>query len=504
VAVTRSARQPIRVILYLRLSDSRNEKGSFQDREKKLRARARQLGWTVLSVVIENDLMPGGKKSASAFKRRKVTLPDGTTAMRVLRPGYRSILDAMAAGRAEAILAEDLDRTMRDPRDLEDLIDVVESRKLYADSLSASLRLTAGGTDSEITMARLLVAVANKSSRDTSRRVSDARERKATSGRYCGGGKRPYGFDRDGETVRPDEADVIAEMAAKLVQGASLRSLVAELRERQVSTVTGVPWSVPTLREILARPRNAGIAVHRNEEVGEACWDAIIPVDTLRSVQRIIRDDSRRLGPGPAPRWLLTNIARCESCDTHPGMVCGKSPVGPNYRCDPSGHISINAGKLDDFVTRMLLARVTEPDAEKLLLAKDARPDIDAAALRREAASIRKNLKGLAEDKALGLIDRPQMIAGTAKGKARLEVIELELNASTADDPLVSLVRASDPRVVWGGMSLATRRLVVVRLVPVLRVGPSRHRGGRFDGTRLGQSRWSGDEATWADHWARA
>ena len=41
----------------------------------------------------------------------------GQAVYRVWRPGFRSILDDLTAGRAHAILAEDLDRACRDPRD---------------------------------------------------------------------------------------------------------------------------------------------------------------------------------------------------------------------------------------------------------------------------------------------------------------------------------------------------------------------------------------------------
>ncbi len=81
-------------------------------------------------------------------------------------------------GPADGLIAADLDRTARDPRDLEDLIDVVESKvpRIPVESVSGSLKLA---NDADITMARVMVAVANKSSRDTSRRVSRTRLRQA-------------------------------------------------------------------------------------------------------------------------------------------------------------------------------------------------------------------------------------------------------------------------------------------------------------------------------------
>src|SRR2546429_9611558 len=109
--------------LYLRLSDGR-DLSSLEAREKSLRDEADRRGWTVNRVVIENDLSTGKSKNASAFKRRMVTLPDGSKAMRTVRPGFRSILDDLVKGRVRAALAEDFDRLVRDFRDGEDLLDI--------------------------------------------------------------------------------------------------------------------------------------------------------------------------------------------------------------------------------------------------------------------------------------------------------------------------------------------------------------------------------------------
>ena len=62
------------------------------------------------------------------------------------------------------LLAEDLDRLLRQPRDGEDLIDAVEQSGASARSLSGSLTLTHGGTDTERMIARIMAATANKAS----------------------------------------------------------------------------------------------------------------------------------------------------------------------------------------------------------------------------------------------------------------------------------------------------------------------------------------------------
>jgi site-specific DNA recombinase len=153
---------------------------AFDKREAKLRALAGALGWKVFRVVVENDMIPGrdGKvRPASAFKRRKILTPSGRYELRVVRPGFRDVLDDITTGRVNGLLAEDLDRTVRDPRDLEDLLDACEQTRASARSLSGSLTLTNGGTEAERSMARVMVAMANKASADTARRVADGRER---------------------------------------------------------------------------------------------------------------------------------------------------------------------------------------------------------------------------------------------------------------------------------------------------------------------------------------
>jgi site-specific DNA recombinase len=73
-------------------------------------------------VVIVNKETGSGLRGVSAFKRRRIPLPDGRIELRTVRPGFRRALAMLADG----LIALDLDRAMRDPRDLEDLIDLVE------------------------------------------------------------------------------------------------------------------------------------------------------------------------------------------------------------------------------------------------------------------------------------------------------------------------------------------------------------------------------------------
>src|ERR1035441_5015967 len=187
---------PERGIRLTRISDARDDDTKGVDAQgTDCDTTGGHLGWrfgpAATHHIIEND--------TSAFKRKMITLPDGRRELRTVRPGFRQALAMLADGRADGLMAYDLDRTVRDPRDLEDLIDVVESSRprIPVESVTGSLRLA---TDAHITMGRVMVGVANKSSRDTARRVARARLRLAASGQNGGGGKRPYGWENDRET----------------------------------------------------------------------------------------------------------------------------------------------------------------------------------------------------------------------------------------------------------------------------------------------------------------
>lgn len=107
--------------VYTRISrDAAGHELGVQRQEQDCRDLAKRLGWNVTKVYKEND--------TSAFKRQTVDLPGGGRALRVVRPEFRQMIEDLNEGRIDGLIAYDLDRVARDPRDLEDLIDLEEVR----------------------------------------------------------------------------------------------------------------------------------------------------------------------------------------------------------------------------------------------------------------------------------------------------------------------------------------------------------------------------------------
>ncbi len=123
-----------RAVLYVRISDDPEglEKG-VDRQEQDCRAFAEAHGMVVVEVFREND--------TSAFKQRTITLLSGEKVRRVVRPRFRAMLQMLSRGGGDAMVAYDLDRAVRDPRDLEDLIDAKVLYGFDVHSTTGNLRL---------------------------------------------------------------------------------------------------------------------------------------------------------------------------------------------------------------------------------------------------------------------------------------------------------------------------------------------------------------------------
>jgi site-specific DNA recombinase len=476
---------PTKPLGYVRLSDLRTDdldldgtSPSLGDQQKRIRDWCSQRGWPMPEILVENDLTKEGKpKPASAYKRRKIKTPDGKTKYRVIRPVFRQMVDRLESGRNDGLVALDLDRACRDPRDLEDLIDLAEQYGRSVESVTGSLRLT---SDADITMARVLVAFANKSSRDKARRVSAWRERQANAGKF-GGGRRPYGFEDDGLTRIEEECAVIRDAAYAILRGATLRGLARDLNTRKVPTVTGnATWTAPTLRDILIRPRNKGAMVYQGEEIATAPWEPIVPADVHDRTVALLTDEKRDTRAGTAPRWLLSGIARCgrEGCGSTMEITMGGR--APRYRCKARPHLSRNQEHTDKLVITSVLTYLRE-NMPSLFVSE--RPKVDLVALREERRAILENLEALAADAALdktGLM-RGQLRRANERAAERLsEIAEAELEAAGPDPALADLGTAADPWKVWEGLGLERQRLVIDTLATVT-ILPTGRSGRGFD-----------------------
>jgi site-specific DNA recombinase len=439
---------------------------------------------TALAASINADVVTVyDEDDTSAFKKKLITLPNGRRVRRNVRPDWQRALTDLHDGTIDVLIEYDLDRAMREPRDLEDLIEIVETTKRQVESVTGSLRLR---NDHEITMARVMVAMANKSSRDTARRVRDsARDRAIAGGNH--GGRRSFGYTLDGLHLVPTEAQEIARMVDELLRGTPLGALARDLNNREVPTVIGGPWTPGSIRGMVQRPRVAGLAEYQGEIVGKGQWPAIITEEQLQAVKALLADPARRTTTGNRAAYLLSGLMKCALCGQSITSFGIKRDGGRTprhlYRCRRNACAAIRRDHADLYVTERVFERLSRPDAAELLIDQQ-RPDVDA--LRDEAHGIRIRLDEAAASFARpGGIDLRQLDIITAQLNTRLREIEQVQQHTSRGPVLRDLVEAGERMsVVWESMTLDRQRAVVDCLMSIrLHKGGSGRRA--FDPTKI-------------------
>lgn len=394
------------------------------------------------------------------------------------------MLDALDAGQATAVIAWHTDRLHRSPRELEQYVDICERRKILTQTVKAGELDLA--TPSGRAVARTLGAWARFESEHKSDRIKRAHEQAAHQGRWAGGG-RPFGWQPrpDGSAVLDRaEAREVRKAATALLAGESLGSVVADLNARGVRSARGGRWNYTTVRQVLTRPRNAGLSDLHGEIVGKSTWPPILTEDTWRSVCALLCAPERRRSQTNRVRHLLAGIVLCSTCGAPM-----KSATAPRnraqgttrtvYRCPTAGvgHASRDADLLDDLVARVIVERLRRPDA-LTLDARDDQPDTEGA--RVEAVTLRSRLGEAADAFADGAITGSQLSKITKRVRDRLAEVEASMAVTSRAVALSDFGPGRDPAAVWDGLSIERQRAVIRELVTVTALAGQR-RGGRFD-----------------------
>jgi DNA invertase Pin-like site-specific DNA recombinase len=402
------------------------------------------------------------------------------------RPEYARMLDEIEAGVVEAVLVYHADRLHRHPRELEDFIDLCQRQRIKLATVTGEIDLSTG--DGQL-IARIQGAVARKESDDKSRRIRRKHEELAQAGQLSGGGTRPFGFEADRRTIRPDEAAIIRELATRALAGDSLRALCIDLNRRGVPTVTGAEWTSQTLKRILVSARISGQREHRGEIVAKAEWPAIINPAGTQRLRAKLNDPERRTNRS-ARRYLLPSLLRCHHCggklvsrpraDQKRRYVCAS---GPNF--GGCGKVTIMAEPLEQYVVEAVLHRLDSPDLPKALNG-NVSTDPAGEEWQAEVERAQAQLDELADMWGKREITRGEWVTARAPIEKRLDTAKRRLAAINRTTELTPhLGNAQELREQWQTMTLTRQRQIVAALLQHVVVGPGRRGFNRFDPARL-------------------
>lgn len=457
------------VAIYARISRDRNGAGLGVERqEEDCRALAERLGWNVVAVYVDNDI--------SAYS--------GAT-----RPQYREMLREVKAGHIRGVVAWHTDRLHRKTTELEEFVRVAEETNLQVQTVTAgTVDLT---TPSGRMVARMLGAAAQHEVDHARERLKRAKAQMAASGKYRGG-QRPYGYEKDGMTVRESEAAVVRQATKSILAGRSLAAVARELNEQGHTTSRGKDWTYARLRDVLIRPRNGGLLSQGKPDsddlriVGPAQWAPLVDEETWRAVHAVLTDKSRRTQNGNDVRWLGSGLYLCGKCNSpmrpapYGGTPSRDSERKYLYRCVESAHLTVSTRQTDDHVRSVVAELVRDPRVVAAMTGDDTQ--LTEARARRSALTVR--LETFEADYAAGAITGAQLQRATEVVNEELAQIDKQLTEGLRRTTATPVTSALDPGAAFLAAPVDVQRAVLAAVLTVT-ILPAPYKGAAWTPERL-------------------
>jgi site-specific DNA recombinase len=350
----RVAASAVRCAIYVRISLDREGAGLGVERqEQECRELCERKGWHVVEVYVDNDVSATSKKP---------------------RPEWQRLLMDVNNGRINAIAVWHVDRMTRQPRELEDVIDLAEKLGVQLGTVTGEIDLS---TPTGKLVARMLGAAARHEAEHKGERQRVQRAQSAKKGHPNMGGPRPFGYAADRISAVPDEAEAIRNAARRVLAGETLRSIAEEWNANGVTTSGGKLWTGSMVRQMLISARISGRREiggshgKLGEIVNDSAWQAIITPKQSDRLRVLLT--SRQSDHSTERKYLLSGLLTCSKC--YAKMVSlgnyrdGTKPA--LYRCPASGArsdvkscgaTSVQMRYADATMIAHLLATITTPE----------------------------------------------------------------------------------------------------------------------------------------------
>ena len=417
--------------------------------------------WEIVQQYTDNNL--------SAFKTN------------VYRPEFERMLEDLEKGVIDGVIAYDLDRVARQPVDLERIIRLYEKRPgLVFATVQGDIDLS---TPDGLTMARVLVAFANKASMDTSRRIKRKNIERAENG-LPHGSRRPYGYAADHMTIDPIEGPILHQMGMRLIGGESYRELAYWMNESSQFTTTGKQWFPITIRNTLRRPRYAAIRVHNGIEY-PGIWQPVFSRDEWDAIQYTMKRRREDAGNKPvAKKYLLTGFLVCGKCahflNGETKRDAKSKPLRRVYVCRVHGDaqreggcggVTRSADALEHFIRELICFRLDTDELSSLLDSKDeVAASMKELLAERESLSLKKN--SLVDDYADGTLDKTDYTRAQARVDSRLAGVDAQLDQIRRSRMNVTLNAGETVKQAWMTRPDGWKRELISTLIESIVVTP--------------------------------
>jgi DNA invertase Pin-like site-specific DNA recombinase len=348
-------------------------------------------------------------------------LSDGMSAWKrgVRRPGWERLLERVESGESDGIVVWHTDRLFRQPRDLEELVELGERGFRLA---SAHGERDLASPEDQF-MLRIEVAHAKKSSDDTSRRIKRRFQTKREQGAGYLGGPRRFGWPgkdatwmRGPEKKEEDRPVVSAELVERersalrsgtddLLTGKGLGTVADSWNEAGVRTAAGREWIAVTVKSVLLRPLNAGLIEHEGKLVARMPGDPIVDPKTFERLRAMFA--ARRRGRVHSDKHVGSGIVRCGLCGTKLSVSTtkevyrGSDERRTQYFCNRQrrgcGKVYADKRAVNEELKLITIARLSDSRYAQAISAARAQVAERLAEVRKEIAECEEIQRGLSE-----------------------------------------------------------------------------------------------------------
>lgn len=405
---------------------------------------AAQYGWTISARYAD----PG--RSASRFATRA-------------RENWEKVVAAVKAREFDVLVIWETSRASRDPE---------EWIPLLAECRRAGIRIYVTVDDDLYDLAKpkhwktlATDGIANAfSSEETSQRVKRDADASAEAGRPSG----PilFGYERfyDPKTrelieQRPhtEHAAVVVDIITSVYKGESLKSIARRLNEDGIASPRGSTWGPPAVRRTCLNAGYIGLRGH-NGHTTQGTWKPLVDATIFYGARRILLDPKRTTTRPGRAKWLLSCIATCAVCGG-PMAVMRRGANRTVYQCRDRGHLSIERTELDEYLTGLVIEKLSRHDTYAHL--PDGSEESAVVALRAEEAALRAELDGYVDDAAEGKIDRVFAAKVVGKLNAKITDVQSRIEAAVTPPALAGLLAGApgeDVAARWNRAPCSARR----------------------------------------------
>jgi site-specific DNA recombinase len=401
-----STETPLRTAIYTRISEKDSKVDKVEVQEKRLLALAETKGLAVVGVYTDDGISGWSGKKRSDWNRLRSDI------------GLKRI---------DVVLVDRHDRLVRSTLE-------TEVFKLLCKDNSVTWMFANGSTldpakTMDAAMATFGGLMAQMESDIKKERLRARYDDELAKGNSLWG-TRPFGYTsaRDGEVI-PEEKELIKgaydTILSHPAKGSTLYAVAKRWNIAGIKTTRGNEWTYQTVRQLLLRPRNAGLVVRDGvvQEGLKGKWDPLVTEKTLAAAKLLLSDPKRVTAQDKERTYLCSGLIKCGVCDgpmrSHTVKVRGV--VIPHYRCaaklrvstDKTRHTAIRVDQLDPMVRHAIISAFLFGTDDMISQGQE----VDTAPIHMELARVRAarkrivTLAGMMDNKA----DEAKVLATAAK-----------------------------------------------------------------------------------------